>query len=721
MGLFLIAGTSGVAGNGLNWVKVSGNGRLVLQVDPDYGICKISDREQQQEWISLTPPGTKTNEYWMLAYRSAFIIRYVTNDNTMKDIFSGDPSCIRRFSVVKPGVCRFTFHFPNLRIGFSAEYSLGTDNNLRVNVPFNAIVDPKKRLLSVRFLPYLEALPYRSNGYVVLPDGCGGIKRPNYQMTSFEPVRIYGERFSWSSQPVSGTKNWQRSLNVNDYRHARNSFYNLPLFGVVYTDSAGQSRGMMGVISRGQFQAEIGTQVTPQGLLSVSPRLIIREVAYDMFGRLHAGPVFTYVDRTVDYYFFTGNKASYVGMARKYRQLLITSRKAGSRKKGPVLRDLGSNGYTTTGYQQTGYRLQLFMGVAQTYHDTENLLCVTSFSQAENILKDLHHHGVRHLQVVLVGWTKRGLLGDNPRHFPPDPKFGGYGGLKKLVATAKALGFGIGLMIDNTSSFRNGHGFNRSDTVKDIQGVPVVVNPGQNEYLLCPKAAHKYFQRNIGKPLRNLQLNGIFIFDGFDRGSFNCYDPRHPIGGKAFADSILGQIRSVSSPKQIGATAAFDFLMEDVAAFYNLPAGCSDNCDEAIPLTPMIFHGLVPYSFGPINLRRDESREFLRMIEYGGVPGAFLTATTVSELKNAKYNPLFSGKYLDWRSAVLREYRIYQRDLRHFQPKTIMDHRCLAPDVYATIYDDQSAIIVNYRPDSFIYRGITVKPQQFVIIKSGAF
>jgi hypothetical protein len=720
LGLLLMANTAGMAAAGKPWVKVSDNGRLVLWVDPDYGICKISDRQGQKEWSSLPSLAAPPNDYWMLAYRSAFIVRYMINDNTMDSIFSGESGCIRRLSVPKPGQCRVSFDFPKLRIGFSVEYSLGADNKLRVNVPFHSIVDPKKHLLDIRFLPYFEALPFQSNGYVVLPDGCGGIVRPNHLMTPYEPARIYGERFTWSNQPVFGTQNWRRILRVNDYQRLRSSFYNLPIFGVVQSGPGGRSHGMLGVISQGQFQAELGIQVTPQMFLTVSPRLIIREIVYDMFGRLHASPVFDRKDRTVDYYFFADGDVSYITMALKYRQLLLSTHQSGLRANTKT--GLSGRRPERTGsvYRQTDYRLQLFMGVAERYQDTENLLCVTSFSQAESILKDLYNRGVRHLQVVLVGWTKRGLLGDNPRHFPPDPRFGGYRGLKKLTDTAKTLGFGIGLRLDNTSTFRNGHGFNRGDTVKDIQGVPVEINASEKEYLLCPKVSGTQFKRDERKWLLKLKLNGFLIFDGFDRGLYNCYDPRHLTGGADLINTLRNQIRAVSEPKLIGTTAAFDFLAEDVTAFYDLPAVCSENCDEAIPLTPLVFHGLVPYSFDPINLRRDESREFLRMIEYGGVPNAFLTATTVSELKNARYNPLFSGKYTDWRPAVLREYRIYQRELQDLQGKTIVDHRCLAPDVFATVYDDFSATIVNYRPDPFVYRGITVKPRQFVIVKPGA-
>ncbi len=692
------------AGSASSWVKVADSGRLALWVENIFGTCKVVDYQGKVTWDSIPAYKEKLEDYWVIAYQSAFIIRYVADYGSIETAYTGAANCKRKLiSLVKNRGCNYHFNFTDLKVGFTAEYSLGNDNNIRVTIPLKSLSDPKKRLLDIRFLPIFGGLPFRSKGYAVLPHGCGRIITPNHLTAVYQAGRIYGERFRWNSQPY-GNHEFIRTLNLSDYSNRQNSFYNMPIFGMVRTNSA-----VLGVISRGQYQAELGFQVTPQiYLLTVSPRLIIREANYDMYGRLQAGPVFNRGDRTVNYYWLTRQDASYIGIARKYRKILLKKQCHASKIK-PDLK---------SGSMDTGYRLRLFMGVAEQYRDTEKLLVLTSFSQAEIIIKDLHQSGVRNLQVTLIGWSNRGVLGDNPRHFPPDSRLGGWTGLKKLLATGKKLGYSIGLEFDNSYTFKNSHGFNRDDTVKDIQEIPIDIGYGKKEYLLCPQVAWNKFIKNDLSKLAGLDCNGYLIFNGLNQGLITCYDTHHLVEGNKSARIIPDALQTVSKTYKVGINVADDFLAGDVSAIYDVPAQCSENCDRAIPLTPLIFHGITPYSFEPINLRRDGKREFLRMVEYGGVPSAFLTAKTVAELVYAKYNPLYTGKYTDWRSAVLDEYKIYQSDLRRLQNKMIIDHLRLAQDVYLTVYEDGTKVLVNYSSKSFTYDKFKAGPEQYLIINN---
>ncbi len=688
------------------WLKISDNGRLALWVDTGYGLCRVVDHRNGQTWDSLPVLNQKPDQYWTNAFHSAFIIQYATDYNSIETAFSGGPNCERDFSTSPEG-CAFSFKFRDLQVSFTAYYSLGSDNNLRVNIPLKSLSDPKKRLLDIRFLPYFGGLPYQSNGYAVLPDGCGGIVTPNHLTAPYKATRIYGQRFQWSSQPV-GSRYFMRILNLSDYSSPQNSFYNLPLFGIVKTNA-----GILSVISQGQFQAEVGTQITAHNfLLTVSPRLIIREANYDMYGRLHASPIFYQGDRIVDYYFLADrNGISYVDIATKYREIILKKKR----------RQYKTNLYLKSKQRDTGYRLRLLMGVAEQYQDTEKLLTLTSFSQAEGVLNHLYKMGVRDLQVVLVGWTSRGVLGDNPRHFPPDGRFGGMKGLRRLLATGKKLGYFMGLEFNNTYAFKKSHGFNRNDTVKDMQEIPIDIGYGSKEYLLCQQVGWSKFIRNELPKLKKLEITGHLIFDGLNQGFIPCYDSRHPVSGANSPRILSDSIRELSKFLKVGVTVAEDYLAGEVSAIYNLPAGCSENCDRAVPLTPIIFHGIVPYSFEPVNLRRDGQREFLRMVEYGGVPNAFLTAKRVSELVYAKYNPLFSGNYADWSSVVFDEYKIYQKDLRRLQMQAITDHQRLDKDVYLTVYEDGSQVIVNYSRSHFIFNKFQVGPENYLVIRNNSY
>ena len=686
-------------GDHSSWLKLSEHGRLELWTQPSSGLLKIVDRKINLSWESglFVPEGSAKKwiaaNYWGMVYQSAFILRYLNDSGNMATILTGQPECQKRFAP-SPSGGSFTFYFPDCQIGFQAIYTLGSDNNLRVVIPFRKISDPENRLLDIRVLPYFGSLKYHSRGYLLMPDGCGGIIKPDHFAQNYSPSRIYGERFYIDAQLINGQSS--RSLHLADYVNPQNSFLTLPIFGAVK-----ENGGFLGIISQGQFQAELGVEITPTNLWSaISPRLIFRETTYDILGIIHLSPVFDRRDRVVDYYFLVAPEASYVGIARKYRKILFAS------LRHPRLT-----------VDQTQFRLRLFMGVNEQYLDTTRLICLTTFKQAETILKDLFQKGVHRLQVILVGWSNRGYLGDNPRHFPPDRRFGGINGLRKLLIIGRELGVSIGLQFDNSYTFKKSHGFNRGDTVKDIKGVPLDIGFGQKEYLLCPQLAWDRFLKNDLKMVRELKCDGSLLLGGLDQGLLNCYDKQHPVNHQAMALLIGDSFGKLSLTNPVAVTAASDFLYSNITAIYDLPANSSDNCDEAVPLIPIICHGKIPYSFEPINLRRDDRREFLKMVEYGAIPNAYLTAESVEELNYAKYNPIFSGKYSDWRGRLINEYRIYERDLHALQSLTIVDHQCLARDVYLTVYDDGAKIVVNYGPDAYLYDGKTVPPLNYAVMR----
>lgn len=690
-----------------HWQKITQKGRIELWVQPGSGLVRIMDRRIHLLWKEDFLAGhvqanyQTTADYWKTAYQSAFIIRYLNDSGNPETAFTGQSDCRKQFKPCPSGAI-FTFHFPDCQIRFEAIYTLGPDNNLQITIPFHKILDRKKRLLDIRVLPYFGPLENKSRNtrtphYLVVPDGCGGIVKATHYPQDYNPVRIYGERLVWNSR--LDNRQSTRVLQLADYTNPQNSFITLPIFGVVKENGA-----FLGVISQGQFQAELGVEVTPITLRpAISTRLLFREITYDILGQLHSSPIFDRRDRIINYFFMVDKDASYLGIARKYREILLSS--------------MGRPQTTTTAVQ-TDFRLRLFMGVNEQYLDTSRLIRLTSFQQAETILKDLHHRGIRHIQVIMVGWSNQGYLGDNPRHFPPDKRLGGARGLKQLISTAKKLGISLGLQFDNSYAFRKSHGFRRSNTVKDIQDVPIDIGFGRKEYLYCPKPAWKTFLKKDFQTIHDYKIEGFLLFDGINQGLFNCYDRKnHPVSYKSTATLIRDSFQMISKTNPIAVTSSMDFSYPYTAALYDLPAQTSNNCDESIPLIPIICHGWLPYSFTPINERNDSQWDFLKSIEYGAIPNAYLTMKSVDELIYTKYNPLISGKYTDWRPKLTQEYRIYEKDLRALQNRTIVDHQNLAKEVYLTVYDNGTRIIVNYSLNIYFYGGKTVPAQNYIIMR----
>lgn len=194
-------------------------------------------------------------------------------------------------------------------------------------------------------------------------------------------------------------------------------------------------------------------------------------------------------------------------------------------------------------------------------------------------------------------------------------------------------------------------------------------------------------------------------------------DSNHVAGGSQSINVVKDSLARMSRDNSIGLDGAMEYAYKISDSVWDLPSSCSSICDQPVPLTPIILHGYVGYSFEPINLRRDSRREQLRMIEYGGIPNAFLTGKTVEDLSEARFNILFSGRYNDWRRSFLREYHLYHDKLRPLQNINMIGHEKIAPGIYLTRYDKNIEVLVNYSARDYSYHGVTVKPLYYYIYR----
>jgi hypothetical protein len=675
--------------DGADFRRIAGSGRIAVWADASSGLLRVTDVKSGFVWESGTSETSRLNPYWRTAYRSAFIIQYVDDSGEVKTAFSGQADCRKRFEASPSrGSVQFAFTEPN--IAFTAVYELEPDDSVLVTIPYRLIRDADDRLLDIRVLPYFGSLAYKSEGYLVLPDGCGGIVGTGHPTGAYLPKKVYGERFRWDMDGQGS-----RVTRLPSYSDSGDPYLDFPIFGAV-----SGSQAFLGVIGGGQFQAEIGTEVTPINLrTSASPRLLYREMLYDMFGGRHASSVLDTGDRSVHYRFLSGKDASYVGIAKLYRGILR-----------------GTGGAQGTDIM-SGYRLRLFMGVLEDYLTTTRMVTLTTFARAQSIMQDLYDHGVRDLRVNLVGWTSDGYLGDNPLLFPADRRFGGMSGLKSLLEKGAKLGYPVGLALDTTYSFLGSRGFDRRATVKDIQGVQVDVGSARTEYLMCPQIGWDRFLSTDLPAIRDLGVRGDVLFGGINDGLFDCFDKQHTVGRAETASLIDGALRTVAAEGPVAVTSFSAYVSGSVSAVYDAHTKTSAQCDSAIPFTPIILHGWIPYSFGPLNLRREGRREFLKMVEYGAVPNAFLTGETVEELAYARYNPLFSSKYEDWRAGMLEEYDRYENGLKRLQSLSIVDYTRLSNDVAMTVYDDGTRTIVNYGQTAFTYGSTKIDALDYAIVR----
>ncbi len=138
-----------------------------------------------------------------------------------------------------------------------------------------------------------------------------------------------------------------------------------------------------------------------------------------------------------------------------------------------------------------------------------------------------------------------------------------------------------------------------------------------------------------------------------------------------------------------------------------------------VPFYTMVLHGLVNYTGPAMNLAPDYETSWLKSIETGaGLYFTFVDAAS-SELQETDYTYLFGSDYSLWKDDALAMYAEYNAALGHVFNQFITGHRYLANGVTETVYEDGTRVYVNYNYTDYSADGITVAARGYTVKKGG--
>ncbi len=138
-----------------------------------------------------------------------------------------------------------------------------------------------------------------------------------------------------------------------------------------------------------------------------------------------------------------------------------------------------------------------------------------------------------------------------------------------------------------------------------------------------------------------------------------------------------------------------------------------------VPFYTMALHGLVNYTGPAMNLAPDYETSWLKSIETGaGLYFTFVDAAS-SELQETDYTYLFGSDYSLWKDDALAMYAEYNAALGHVFNQFITGHRYLANGVTETVYEDGTRVYVNYNYTDYSADGITVAARGYTVKKGG--
>lgn len=665
---------------------------LRLYLDPTTTQVIVEDKRRGKLWTSNPIAGVTGTQGPARDQEKAVFLLYYTD--ARRDHENYTDSALGKPTIAVTPLARgvaVEYGLTPLGLRFQMIYQLG-DDQLDVTIPRESLVEDGRNLfVGIEPLPFFGATSGNVPGYFVVPDGSGALVRFRSPQPGYR--RAYDATVYGPASLIFGPDTW------------RNEQVSMPVFGEVVGDA-----GYLAILTEGVLDSSLESAVTDStgALNRIGVRFVVRRSSLYPRSRTTLVSRFDH-DRTqtsygLRYRFLDGPNASYVGMAQAYRQYLLSERKV-SRLRQPVY----------------PLHLRLFMGIEKPAFPFPQFLQLTTYDQVIQILDALAQRGVDHVMVTLVGWEQGGFAGRWPIAVPPDDRLGGSDGLKRLAAYCTARGDRLVLQNQYTWAFEANGGFSpRSDVARGVNRLPVYDRLA-HRYVLNPIFAfERYISRDV-PTLAGWGVGGVLLTD-VDGIALDDHNEQHPLNRQQYVATwreILAYVRQQTG--WVGVSGSNDYLVGAIDHLANLPLNRNDYqfFDETIPFVPIALHGLVTYSGTPSNLQGNLPHDFLRQIEYGALPTFELTYAAPLDLGDTRYNDLFSSQYQDWLDTVVRQYQLMQQ-LSSTWTQFIIDHQQLAPNVFATTYEDGTRVIVNYGDSDYQDGTRTVAAGSYAIVAGSA-
>jgi hypothetical protein len=554
-------------------------------------------------------------------------------------------------------------------------------------------------LRGIQPYPFLgAALGKTKPGYILIPSG------PGYLMD------FYDFNYPYSSAFYANMFGYDYGFPLGETRPENVDY---PVFGIKQDRNA-----FLAVLDQGAEYAKV--MATPSGLntpynWATSEFMYLPEDylknPYSTQSKQFISDYVKHSDRRVEYTFLAEERADYVGMAKAYRSHLL---EGGAHKMEPS----GKVDPLMLRVFQAGSELGTFGRKA---------VPVTTFAQAKQMVEYLYGKGIGSMNVSLVGWNDGGAFpGRLPKRWPPDRSLGTTDDMKALAEYTRSLGIPLMLFDNYVDATSAGNGFKpRADAVRNIRTGVVEFKGnsrnlnGPNGYMIRPGFALNHLQDSI-PAYRGLGIGGMVLFgqssdllqSDFHKGSvFARSDSMNT--QTAMLDAVNREL-GLSGYGNASAYAAgrAQFLYGfPISPAYEVLAG------ETVPFYPIAVHGLSGYVGEEENLAIEPDTDRLRSIEYGALPYYTMTHDPTSELRFTSDRWWLTSSRFDlWKDEIISNYGKYRDRLGSMMHLFIEDHRQLAEQVFATVYEDGRQVIVNYSARPFCYGGTEVAAHDYAVV-----
>lgn len=677
---------------------ISENDSLALYAEFDSGKIAVHVKKSGYNWFS----NPVDSEYEDLAggelkkRLDSQLVMYYTQGYS-EAIVSSATGVVRRrglsHKLIENGI-RFDYDFKQVGYTIPVQYYL-TDDGLRAECLVNEITPElvtKQEKVSgsekmqnidynitrIDFLQYFGAGNLYKDGYMLIPEGSGGIIKYNNGKTNYSSYEapIYGQY-----------------LDIPAQRNLSNNLVRLPVYGVSHGENA-----FVAIIDENESIGSINAMVAGRETTFNTVYPSIRNKIVDFTaGANRTQPLSETLAVEGSFSmllkFLCGNDANYSGMAAAYRQHLvenegITAKE--SAKKNPLYLEF---------YSGVERETSVF-GIVRRVNDV-----LTSYDDVAEVISDFNSEGISDLVIKYNGWTKQSQRKKIKSKVSYDRALGGKKGFNAMLSVAETAGAVLCPSMNFVEYSSSSMGYN---SIFDASKSPDQ-SPAYQRALLRTEG-------EFGKRWSLLKPNKVFEAANSFLESYQKTDATgialEVIGSKIYSDNTKNGVKRsqteeiwsdiVDSYKEkydnvmVSDANAYAFAGSDYIIGAPINEYGNELIDIRVPFYQMVLHGLVSYSTPAVNLTSDWENTVLRAVETGSALSFTLVKENSEVLKSSYFDSLYSCDYNTWRDKIVAEYKRLWEYGKKTAGLLMTGHSELLDGVFMTEYEDGTKTVVNY-------------------------
>ncbi len=713
---------------------VAENSRYSLIWDAQRQCVILYDKVMQCEWSYIPEDSLNTSYDYSVdgeggsvtvhpRVKSPIIVQYFATSNFQEDETNAQAMSIAKgnytVTAIKDGI-EMMCYFEDRGLAVPVEFKL---NDKGVDVT----VDPTKiqendmyNVYGVEIAPFFcsisNANASKDDHYLFTPSGSGAIVTPVVDTTKDAAVEI--------SEIIYG-----QDANITTFEQkTATETVRVPVYGAVNGE-----KGVCAIVKEGAETARINTVIAQKltGYSYISTEFHIRgyqEVIQSLFTKTTVktkiyADAYTPDVLSVGFYPLYGDEASYVGMAKIYRDYLTEIGSLGTKKSDDSLLNLKLVGGIET--------KEFHFGIP-----SDAMLVSTTLKQAHNIVKDVKDRtGLNNINVNLIGFGESGNdVGVVAGGYEIGSDFGDEDDLKKLVEYSKANGINLFMNFDMVRFSKSGGGvstaFGKADAANASFTEQFYIAPNIRTkdtklrvYYLVSRTKFSEVATNIKNVAAEWKLQGISL-DSLTSISYSDYSEEKYYARANYDDQIKGiMTKYTADGYKLAGSDANAFAAALCTHVYDAPTQSSKyrSFSADVPFYQIVFKGRVSLSGTSMNLSVDNQTAFLKAIE----TGSGLTYTLINEydtnLITSAQNVFYGSVYWDEiiergiRTDIENKTKEYKALFDSVNGATIVDHEIITENVRVTTFENGVKVYVNYGTEDYTEGDITVAARHYTV------